>query len=180
LTETSTPPAAIQPSRGLRWLLVVSLALNLLVAGAVLALWIKGPPRHGPHGPTQTAFGLLRFSDELPPERREAVRRHLRESRPELRALRGDLRTARSKAVDALQSPSFTLEEMKTALDAISAADGRLRDAGASTLLKAIGELTAEERDKLAQAWKRRLDREQRRKGKPGKDGSPDGPSGSP
>jgi uncharacterized membrane protein len=180
LSDLSTPPAASAPSRGRRWLLVGSLALNLLVAGALLALWIKGPPPHGRHPPSQTAFGIMRFSGQLPPERREAVRKHLRDARDELGALRDELRAARTKAAEALASPNYSAAELQAALEAISAADNRLREMGTATMLRAIGELTPEDRQKLSEAWSRRLERMSRRKGKPDKDTPPEAPGDKP
>jgi len=170
LSDTTTPATPPASARGWRWLLVASLALNLLFIGGLGALWLKGPPGPGHWGPSQTAFGLMRFSRELPPERRDAVRRHLKEARQDLKALRAEVRDARSKASAVLASPDYTPEAMQAALAAVAAADNRVRDSGTSALMKSIGELTAEERQKLAAAWNRRLDRDRGRKGKADKD----------
>jgi hypothetical protein len=50
---------------------------------------------------------------------------------------------------------------------------------GSAALLKSIGELTPEERQKLAEAWTRRLEKQQRRKGKSDKDSASDDTSES-
>jgi uncharacterized membrane protein len=185
-----SPPAAPAPApaatgRGLRWLLIASLALNLLVAGALAGLWLKGPPPHGPHrgGPSATAFGLMMFSRDLPPERREAVRKPLREARRAARPLREDMRAARTRAAEVLAAPDFTAEKLKAAMDEIGAVETRLRGSGVDALVGAVGALTPEERRKLSEVWKRRLEQGERRKGKqgrdgPGKDGPPDEPDG--
>jgi uncharacterized membrane protein len=114
----------------------------------------------------------MRFSGELPPERREAVRRHLREARQSLKDVRDGLRSARAKAAEVLAAPDYTAEKMQAALDAIAVTDNRLREMGTAALMKAIGELTPEERQKLAAAWTRRLERERGRKGRSDTDGS--------
>lgn len=119
----------------------------------------------GHWGPSQTAFGLMRFSRDLPPERRDAVRKHLKEARQGLKALRADLRTARQKAAEVLGSQSFAPEQFQSALEAIGSAEGRMRDTGAAAVAKAVGELAPDERQRLAEAWKRRFNQEHRRKG---------------
>ncbi|MCU0736018.1 MAG: periplasmic heavy metal sensor [Methylotetracoccus sp.] len=172
MSETSTPPTTGGPSGGRRWLLISSLALNLLFIGGVGALWFKGPPGPGHWGPSQTAFGIMRFSRELPPERRAAVRQHLKEARQGLKDLKAELRLARQKAAEVLASTSYTPEQLKTALDAIALAENRMRDTGTAALLKSIGELTPEERQKLAAGWTQRLQKEQRRKNKSDKEGA--------
>lgn len=175
MSDTSVSPPQPPRSRGLRWLLMASLAVNLVFVGGLAALWMKGPPGPRHFGTSQSAFGLMMFSRELPPERRDAVRRHLRDARAELKALRGDLQSARKKAVGELTSSTYTPERMRAALDAVAAAENRMRDAGAAALMKAIGELTPDDRQKLAEAWNRRIDRGPKRKvGADEKDASPD------
>ncbi|MCU0953208.1 MAG: periplasmic heavy metal sensor [Hyphomicrobium sp.] len=166
---TDTPPASAElaPASGRRWLLVGSLALNLLFLGGLGALWWKGPmPGFGHPGPAQTAFGLMKFSRDLPPERRDAVRRHLKEARLELRGFRDELLAARRNAAEVLKSADYTPEKMRAALDAIASADQRIRDRGTAALVNAIGELTPEERATLAGSWQRRLEKPAGRKEK--------------
>jgi len=170
VTDTSPASAELAPSSGRRWLLVGSLALNLLFLGGLAALWWKGPmPGYGYLGPSQTAFGIMRFSRDLPPERRDAVRRHLKDARIELRGLREELLAARRNATEVLNSADYTPEKMRAALDAIAAADQRIRDRGTDALVNAIGELAPEERATLAASWQRRLEKPAGRKERPGK-----------
>lgn len=168
MTDTTPASAALPPSSGRRWLLVGSLALNLLFLGGLAALWWKGPmPGYGHPGPSQTAFGLMKFSRDLPPERRDAVRKHLKDARGDLRGMRDELLAARRNAAEVLASPDYTPEKMQAALDAIAAADQRIRDRGTGALVKAIGELTPEDRAALASLWQRRLEKPGGRKEKP-------------
>jgi uncharacterized membrane protein len=170
LSDLSTPAPPAGSARKWRWLLLISVALNLVFVGGLAALWWKGPPGPWRGGASQTAFGLMKFSRELPDERRDAVRRHLKEARPVLKAAQVELRQARAKAAEVLGSASYTPEAMRAALDAVAATDNRLRSMGTDALMKAIGELTADDRQKLAASWTRRLEREQRRKGKRDRD----------
>lgn len=176
-----TPETASAPSAGRRWLLIGSLALNLLFIGGLGALWFKGPPGPGHWGSSQTAFGMMRFSRDLPPERRNAVRQHLKEARQGLKDLRAELRAARLKAAEVLASPSYAPVQLKAALEAIASAENRMREAGSAALLKSIGELTPEERRRLAETWKRRLDKPQRRRATDSAtDGTPESQKGTP
>lgn len=176
MSDTSmAPPTASAPSSGWRWLLISSLALNLLFIGGLGALWFKGPPGPGHWGASQTAFGIMKFSRDLPPERRDAVRQHLKDARQGLKDLRAELRAARLKAAEVLASPSYAPEQLKAALEAIASAENRMRDAGSVALLKSIGELTPEERQSLAEAWTRRLEKPQRRRAKSDKDSATEG-----
>lgn len=174
MTDTTPASATLSPSPGRRSLLVGSLALNLLFLGGLTALWWKGSiSGYGHPGPSQTAFGLMKFSRDLPAERRDAVRRHLKDARVDLRGLREDLLVARRNAAEVLASANYTPEKMQAALDAIAAADQRIRDRGTGALVKAIGELTPEERASLAASWQRRLEKPAGRKEKPEKTDEP-------
>lgn len=180
-TSSSAPPGA--PRTGRRWLLVASLALNLLFIGGIAGLWLKGP--HGPHGPpswgpSPTAFGLMMFARQLPPERRDVVRVPLREARKTLRPLRAQLREARGKAAAVLASPDYTQEQLQAAMAAIADVDSRMRQAGTEALLAAIDKLTPDERRQLSEAWSKRLAMEASRRMRRGKDEGPDGPREPP
>jgi uncharacterized membrane protein len=172
VSDTSAPAAAPTPSRWQRWLFVGSLALNLLFIGGLAGLWFKGPPPHGgPHrGPSPTAFGLMKFSRDLPPERRDVVRKPLREARAPLRALRAELVQARRKAAEVLGSSDYTTEALQAAMTSVADLESRMRQVGRDTLVSAIRELTPEERRRLAEAWTQRLDFEKSRKGRRDKD----------
>jgi uncharacterized membrane protein len=123
----------------------------------------------------------MKFSRELPAERRDAVRRHLKDARPALRAAQDELRQARAKAAEVLGSPTYTADAMRAALDGVASTDNRLRTMGTDALMKAIGELTPEDRQKLAESWTRRLEREQKRRGKRDReDGRPGDPPDAP
>jgi uncharacterized membrane protein len=170
LSDTSAAPV-LPPSSGRRWLLVGSLAVNLVFLGGLAALWWKGPiAGYGHPGPSQSAFGLMKFSRDLPPDRRDAVRQHLKAARADLRRLREDLLAARRNAAEVLKSADYTPQNMQTALDAIATADQRIRDRGTAALVNAIGELTPAERAALATSWQRRLDKPAGRKDRPEKE----------
>jgi uncharacterized membrane protein len=81
--------------RGLRWLLIASLGLNLLVAGVVVGEMVSGPM--GRRGPS-VELALGPFARALAPEDRRAIARDLLD-RADLRDLR---RTERQEDMTAL------------------------------------------------------------------------------
>lgn len=169
-------PASAGPGRK-RWLLVASLALNLLVLGAFAGAYFFGP-RHGPGrwGATPMEFGLMHFSRKLPEERRNGVREVLREGRKAAKPLREDLRKAREAAALVLGSPDYTTEKMQAALEQIGVAEDSLRRNGAAVVVKAIERLTPEDRKSLSEAWTKRLERHDKRRKSQGKESDKDNP----
>lgn len=93
----TAPPAPAAP-RWMRVALVVSLALNLLVAGVLIGMALRGTP---PGGPSRD-IAIGPFAAAFAPEDREALRRAFiarslgeggrRERREDMRALLGALR----------------------------------------------------------------------------------------
>ena len=149
-----TPAPAASP-RWMRVLLVVSLALNLLIAGAVVGLALRGGPPSD--GGRDVGFGP--FAAALSPEDRSALRRDFiartladgtsrRDRREDMRALLGALRAEPFDA-NALQDAMTRLSERMS---------GRL-DLGLSLIRERISGMADAER----QAFADRLEREMRR-----------------
>lgn len=159
-----THAAAPAPRARWRWLLVFSLALNVLIAGAVAgALWFG--PRHAGRswGPTPVEYGLMHFSRKLPPERREKVREILRSSRASVRELRQSAKAVRERAAEELASKTYDRNRMRAILEAVAAADARMREVGVDAVLQAVDLLTPEERQELAEVWRKRMSRSEQR-----------------
>lgn len=175
----SGPANPTSPSRDrggwVKWLLIASLATNLLVVGVVAGAWFHGH-RHGlfraPGGPSD--FGLLYFSRTLPEERRGEVRKLLREGRADLRTRRDEMTKLRQAAAEALAADDFTPERLRQAMDAIGGAEMAKRDAGVDVLMKVVAILTPEDRKRLSEWWKHRLEKEARyRRKRPAKTTAP-------
>ena len=161
----------------MKWLLVASLALNLLIAGALAGAWLH---RHG-DGPLRWAggpsdFGLMFFSRSLPDERREAVRKILREGKSGIKSRKAEITALQTAAAEALAAPDFTPEKFRETIAAIGGSEERRRKASVDVLLKVIEILTPEERQRLAEMWKKRLERETRRQKRRKGDDEPLGP----
>ncbi len=113
----STPPPAPAPAapRWMRVALVVSLALNLGVAGVMIGAAFHG----GPEGPPgfQREMGFGPFSEALRPEDRKALRRALFARAPDLREARRQMRGDMEEMLEALRADPFDPARLSALLD---------------------------------------------------------------
>jgi uncharacterized membrane protein len=139
------PPAG----RTLRVALVASLALNVLIIGAVAGtlLW----PHHH-HWKGQAYKGLAGFARTLPSEREEAIRQDIERNRAALAPLRKAERETRDAARKLLLEDPFDVEKFKAALALAAEADAKEKSTKFSLFADMAATLTPEERREL-HAW---------------------------
>jgi uncharacterized membrane protein len=136
-----------------RWLaggLIVSLVLNLAVAGFIVGRYLAGPP------PSMPPTGLRWMLDGVPdPERREALRPLVRAGMREFGAAFAPMRRSQQGVHDALVVEPFDadlltgrLAEMRRELDAMQARTH-------ATLVQVAAAMTPAERQVLAEALRR-------------------------
>lgn len=160
MVSETTPGGGSAPSQGLsgavKLVLLASLALNLLIAGAALGSWWS-PGRHGGGG-TRGAeeVGVTGFAGRLPPERRKAIRKVLRENRQDLSALHNEVRGARQDTAAALSAEPFDAARLRESFERIDAAESRLRSAARESLIKSAESMTPGERRDLSAWWQSR------------------------
>lgn len=185
MSDVSRPePSASQGtgSRRLKYALIASLALNLLVVGAVAGTMVmhgfgRHPlPRIG-YGPHQD-FGLMGLTRRLPEERRKEIRKKLREDRDKLRPLIEDLRAARRDAADKLAAEPFDSMALKSAFDVAGEKDRAVREAAIAAFLVHAEQLKPEERRMLADWWRKRNEPFKERRKKKKKDDAETGAAG--
>jgi len=141
-----------------RILLVVSLALNLAVAGLVAGHVLgDGPDRQRPDS------GLWRYGAAMPEPHRRAMLRAMREDRPHWEAARAGLRESRARLAAALTAEPFDPGAVAAVLSAERALLGDLSERGGAILMAGVARMTAEERAAYAAA----LLEPRRRDGKP-------------
>ncbi len=182
MSDVSRPePSSSQEtgSRRLKYALIASLALNLLVVGAVAGTMVmhgfgKHPlPRFG-YGPHQD-FGLMGLTRKLPEERRKEIRQKLREDREKLRPLIDDLRAARRDAADKLAADPFDSAALKGAFDVAGEKDRTVREAAIAAFLVHAEQLKPDERRMLADWWRKRNEPFKERRKKKKKDADESG-----
>ena len=115
MTETTTPlPPPSQPRpvrRWLRWLLVASLGLNLLLLGLAAGAILRGPPDRVRAGP---ALGY--YAHALPNPYRRDLGRELRASRGDWAATRDALRDQRLAFAAALTAEPYDQDRVEALL----------------------------------------------------------------
>lgn len=151
--------AALPPSpkeRRLKLALIASLAVNLLVVGAVASAMIFGP--HGPRhrGAPGDEYGLMGFTRALSSDRRGPIRKAIKEQRETFKPLREAVDEARRQAADVLVAEPFSKDKLKQAFDKINEADVKLKSAGQGMLLSTAESLTPDERRTLKDWWQKR------------------------
>ena len=161
-------PMGNQIPRWMRIVLVISLALNLLVAGAMAAAawrFRHGGPSHGPIAMLGGSGNLLGFAQSLPPERRQLIWRETAEHRQTLHPLRAEVRQAREAVQAALIAEPFVPERFTEAQAKALQAEVRARTESQKLFLAIARLLSRDERAAFAR-WQP-MDPPQR-KGSPG------------
>lgn len=139
--------------RGLRIALIASLALNVLIVGAVAGMLVFG--RH--HGWKHHGYrGLMGFARTLPAERGDEIREKLKSERAALAPLRKAEREARVEARSILMTEPFDLDRFKAALKRAAEADASEKKARMAVFAQMVATLTPEERQQLHKWFERR------------------------
>jgi uncharacterized membrane protein len=169
-----TPAAPATPRRAPRWLtglLIVSLAFNLFVIGAVIAHhfgWREGGMRHARFAsPAFTQLLPRRFFSDLGEERRRELVALMQAHRREFRRDQGELKDSAQAVAEALAAEPFDAARLDQALDDFAGRGRALVDMGAAIAKEVAGKLTPEERKMLAEHLRKRSERRAR---KPAKD----------
>ncbi len=149
MSDTDQAGKAVQPRRS-RWIwiaLVASLAVNLLVLGAVGgSMWVF---RHGGHGHAGQAMGshhMRRFIGSLPKARQAEVRRVLGDARRGGRPQWREVWQARRAALKELEREPFDRGAYAGALKQVHVAERRARAGTNKAYVDLAAVLTAEER----------------------------------
>mgnify|MGYP000943656995 CR=1 FL=1 len=159
-------PAAPQDNgkRRLKYALIASLALNLLIIGAVAGTMYGFRKHHPRFAERGEDFGMMGLTRVLPEERRKEVRKLLRADRANLRPLMEEVRTARREAADKLGADPFDRAGLEAAIANVAEKERAVRSAAVATFLGHAEKLTAEERTKLADWWRKRSEPPPRKK----------------
>ncbi|WP_010219910.1 periplasmic heavy metal sensor [Sphingomonas sp. PAMC 26621] len=139
----------------IRIALIVSVVLNLFLAGALVAGVVSLRT-----GGRMINAGSLRIAGaELPRFERRPFRAALRRARQELRPTIVEARKAKAEAAVLLRQPTVDQAAVLTALDRARAADQAVRAAVERRAVAYAATLPPADRAKLADAMKRRSDR---------------------
>jgi uncharacterized membrane protein len=140
-----------------RTLLFLSVALNLLVIGAVAGAWGAGVRLQRQVGDAVVARmpGPRAFLAALPPETREIMRAELADSWTESRELRRAALQARRDAFEAAASEPYDTERVRAAFARLREADQRAIGVFHDNVIEAFARLTPEQRREAMDALRR-------------------------
>jgi uncharacterized membrane protein len=147
MTAVAADMTGARPARWLMPVLVGSLALNLIVIGAIGSLlWRSHSETAGGKLSRRVVPNVVGYAVTLPPDRVSELERVTREEWQRVRPLRRALVEARAEAVQALTADQFDRDRYLAAQARVAAADQASREA-AFKLHTAISlNLTPEER----------------------------------
>lgn len=159
---TQTPDTAPRRSgRGVKIALGVSLAINLLILGAVGGAVLNG----GPGGPVRDrldavrSLGLGPIGMALERGDRDAIVARVGQDRDGMRGDRQALLTATLDFVAAVEADPFDREAAEAALEAQRGHVLGLQERGHGALLDQLGQMSAEARSAFAERLRHSLDR---------------------
>ena len=143
------------PAQGSRWwsaLLIASLAINLLIGGAVVTRILRheGPERFV--GASYTQLIPRRFLAEIPRERRRALLDILKRYRNDFHDDRDASEAVAAKLADVLVVEPYDVEKVKLVINEFAGMTGKLAVRGRDAALDIITVLSADERRLLAEA----------------------------
>ena len=148
------------PKRSKWWqiLLIVSLAINLLIAGAVVARMVThgGPDRI--MGASYAQLIPRRFFAEMPRDRRKVLQDILKKYRDDFKGERDASEQVAVKLADAIGEP-YDVEKVKLVISEFTAQNGKLAAKGGDAALEILAVLTPEERRLLASSIRERANK---------------------
>lgn len=149
--------------RGLRWALIGSVALNLLVAGVFVG-GMLGHDRHPPR-PVVGDVSLGAFTEALSREDRAALRQAAQERGPQFRDMRQQARSDMAALIAALQADVWNRAEVEQILARHKARTIERVDIGETLILNRLDAMSPEARHAFADRLLKGAQRFDRRDG---------------
>jgi uncharacterized membrane protein len=171
VTDTPAAPPDSGKKR-LKYALIASLALNLLILGAVAGTMYTFHKHGRPPPGAREDFGLMGLSRDFPSDRRKAFRKELKADREKLRPLVEEANVARREAADALAAEPFDRAKLEAAIVKVMDRERAVRQSAVTVFLGHAETLTPDERKKLADWWRKKAELRAKR---PRDDDKPDG-----
>lgn len=129
-----------------RTLLLISLALNVLIVGAAVGVFVSGARLHRGEGPPGIGPGPRAFMGALPREKRQDIRKQLADAWRDNKAERDEAAQARMALLSVLSAEKFDEAAVRAALARVRDADGRLVSKNQDAVIAVIRDLPPQER----------------------------------
>lgn len=167
--QQPTQNAAPRRRRWLGLLLLVSLALNLLVAGAIIAHKLRPEKYRRISGPGYTQIIPRKFFFDVGRDRRAELIEAMRQHRKTFRGHRRDLRASALKIAETLEAEPFDRAALETTLDGYRNQAVEMIDEGGRIGRSFFDLLSPGERKLLAKRIRQKAERRKRKKKKKSK-----------
>jgi uncharacterized membrane protein len=156
MTVDSVAAVSKPPSKWWKALLIGSLALNLLIGGAVVTRFVThgGPDRFV--GASYTQLIPRRFIVELPRDRKRVLLDILKNYRDDFRNDRDVSAQVAIKLADAIVGEPYDVEKAKLVVNEFAEQNGKLVSRGGAAVLDILAVLTPDERQSLAKVIRER------------------------
>jgi uncharacterized membrane protein len=152
------------------FLLVASLALNLLIAGAIGMRYFYPERLERWSGASFTQLLPRRFLSDLPDERHREFLDMLKSRREVFRQSRARMRDVALRFADALERNPYDESQVTAAIQDFTKLSTDMVDSGTEVTLSIVKKLSPEERSLLARQVRERVERMQQRRKKWEKD----------
>jgi len=146
MTQPDMTPAPKR--RWTRWVLIGSLAMNVLVIGVVIGTVWRQPVRMPPT--LSGNEGMSALVRAMPQATRDTLRDTARARRDQSAALRNQSRQLRRELIEALQAEPFAMTAVHSLFDRQGAIVRELTDRGHVLVLETIETMSTEERHNFA------------------------------
>lgn len=142
-----------RPRRWIKWALVASLAVNVLIIGFAVG---KAYQFHHRAWRDHSAIAHVarqgrEFVRDLPRERRRELWQFIKSQKGEFTAYNADADKAVTAFAEALNASDYDPAKVEQALEALQGEAETLLTRGRSVMMEVVGKLSAEERAELAQ-----------------------------
>lgn len=150
MSDTPAPaPVTTRLPRWAKFALIASIALNVLVFGAVAGAFMRG----GPDGPAARGSNILGYIATMPQEKRQKLFATTRDLRSQIRPLRQAAREAARERVAALVAEPFDKQRYLAAQTKQIEAESRLRLMLRDLVAEAAATMSQDERRAFAR-WR--------------------------
>ena len=155
-------PAPGKPGRKMRWVLVASLGLNLLILGIVAGGWIDRSRAPDRRMPREVAFGP--FTEALDSADRRALRGAFLDQSDKLREMRTTARDDTARLIAALRADPYDPAATEAAFSGLRSGTMSRMELGERLLLDRIGQMDTPQRQGFADRLAERLQGDSRKR----------------
>lgn len=164
-SQNATPPPA-RPRAWVRIVLFASLALNLLIIGAVAGVLLgaqKGGPDRVPPSALVRDLGLGPYMRALSKDDRTELRKSAHDHKPRLSGGRKEMRAAFRETIEVLRADALDAERLRSLIQRQAEVADQGRQLGQDLLVARISAMSMAQRHMLAD----RLEKSMHRRGPP-------------